>query len=181
MTKSCLLRLPALRLSLFCICLLLLTFSNSAYGQGDSRGYRHGAMFEGGGLGRYSFNYMRCLFAKNRIQGYMRVGASVYKDQLAVPVGLVLNFLPGDHHPEVSLGVTPMSTGYQFWERDESDIEIDLTLGIGYRYAPLGKRWWGSIGAFPAIRLDPVSVNSSFTTAKIRAQAGVSIGYWLAR
>ena len=181
MAKAPLFRPYFLRLCSFATCFLTLFVPQFSNAQGSVQGYQHGIMLEGGGLGRYSVNYVKCLFKGYGVQGYARIGASFHENEIAMPVGMVFTLFNGSHHPEITLGCTPRSFGYAFWERDESDIGLDFILGIGYRYEPIGKRWFAAIGAYPAYRVDPTPKSCAFTEATLRAQGGISFNYWIAR
>lgn len=140
---------------------------------------RQGAFLEAGGAApHYSANYSRRVFAAEKVSGYLRIGAGIWGEKLALPAGFSLLLGNGDHHPELSLAFTPYSEGLRFWDRDESDLFVDLALGLGYRYQPASASAFIAAGLFPYLRLDPTQEALSEERAEFRFRPGLSVGWY---
>lgn len=136
-----------------------------------------GLFLEGGGLAPYySLNYTHRLFESENLSGYFRIGAGIWKNNLALPLGITLSAGRGDHHPEITLGVSPYSEGLQFWDREESDLKVDLVLGLAYRYQARGRSFFFSMGIFPFLRLDPTENELSEEEGDFGFRPTLSVG-----
>jgi hypothetical protein len=133
----------------------------------------------GGVTASYSMNYARYIFSGKVANAYFRAGASVWKDQVTLPLGLSLMSGATDHHLELNLVVAPISEGLAFWDRAASDIKIDLVLGLGYRYQPQTKSFFISGGLYPYLTIDPTSTTISEQTSSINFRPGISAGCFL--
>lgn len=132
---------------------------------------------EGGGVAPYySLNYSKVLFESESWAGYFRIGAGVWDNILAVPLGLTLVGGKRDYHPELTIALGPFSEGLQFWDREKSDLMLDLVLGLAYRYQPAGSSFHLSAGGFPYLRLDPTEDRFSEKKAKVGIRPGISVG-----
>jgi hypothetical protein len=140
---------------------------------------KNGIFLEGGGaVSYYSLNYMRQLFASEKTKTYARIGGSVWGSGVAFPVGISLLFGSGDHHPTISLIATPHSQGTRFWSREDSDILLDLVVGLEYRYQPVAKSFFVNAGLYPYLRLDPTSSDLSEKEVEFRFRVGGGIGWF---
>lgn len=135
----------------------------------------------GGAAPYYSLNYTRRLFAAEKISGYFRIGGSVWGNGVAFPVGASLMLGGGDHHPELSLALTPHFEGQRFWSREDSDLFVDLVLGLGYRYQPASGHFFVAGGLFPYLRFDPTSAALSEKKAELGLRPGGSVGWYFGR
>lgn len=134
---------------------------------------------EGGGIAPYySINYGHRILNNEKVSGYLRLGGSVWPDGVAFPAGLSFLWAKNDHHPELTLAMTPNFEGARFWNRDQSDLLLDLVLGLGYRYQPADASFFLGGGIYPFIRLDPTRDELSEKKADLRIRLGGSIG-WL--
>ena len=133
----------------------------------------------GGGTSSYSINYSKRIFAVKKSNAYLRAGVSIWKDQITLPLGLTLITGEGNHHVELTLTLAPISKGLEFWDRDASDIRLDLVFGLGYRYQPAAKAFFISAGIYPHLMIDPTATSISEETSAILLRSGVSLGYFL--
>ncbi|PHN05987.1 hypothetical protein CRP01_13525 [Flavilitoribacter nigricans DSM 23189 = NBRC 102662] len=130
----------------------------------------------GGAAPYYSLNYARTVFTGRYWSGQFRVGAGVLEQTLAVPLGFTLLGGRKDHHPELTMAITPVSEGLRFWDRDQSDFKVDLVLGLCYRFQPARGRFHVSVGGFPYIRLDPTPTRLSEKKPSLGFWPGFSVG-----
>lgn len=139
----------------------------------------NGVFLEAGGAAPYySLSYARCFFAAEKASGHFRIGGSVWGKGLAIPVGASIALGAGAHRPELSLVFTPFSQGLRFWDRDESDLFLDLLLGAGYRYQPVSGSFFVTAGLFPYLRLDPAPAALSEGGAELRLRVGAGAGWF---
>lgn len=138
----------------------------------------HPSLFvEGGGVTHfYSLNYSKPFFESGKWAGYFRIGAGIWDNTLAIPLGVTLVGSKNAHHPEITLAFGAFSEGLQFWNREESDLMLDLVLGLAYRYQPPGSAYYLSAGGFPYLRLDPTADTLSEKKAKLGFRPGFSVG-----
>ncbi|MFK7772524.1 MAG: hypothetical protein AB8F94_10300 [Saprospiraceae bacterium] len=140
---------------------------------------KNGIFLEGGGaVPYYSLNYMRQIFSSEKTKTYARIGGSVWGSGVAFPAGISILFGSSDHHPTISLVATPHSEGVRFWNREDSDIMLDLVAGFEYRYQPVAKSFFVNIGAYPYLRLDPTSDDLSEKEVEFRFRVGGGIGWF---
>ncbi len=140
---------------------------------------KNGIFLEGGGaVSYYSLNYTRQLFATEKTKTYARVGGSVWESGVAFPVGVSMLFGSSDHHPTISFIATPHSEGTRFWDREDSDILLDLVAGFEYRYQPVAKSFFVNAGLYPYLRLDPTSSDISEKEIDFRFRVGGGIGWF---
>ncbi|MCB0584625.1 MAG: hypothetical protein KDD06_04770 [Phaeodactylibacter sp.] len=138
-----------------------------------------GAFLEAGGAAPYySLNYTHRIFAAEKWSGYIRAGTGIWGGRLATPIGGTLLLGGGSHHPEITLAFTPYSEGLRFWDRDASDLFLDMALGLGYRYQPVSGSAFVAAGLFPFLRLDPTTETLSEEKAELRVRGGVSVGWF---
>lgn len=153
---------------------LLLFFSQPLHAQA-----LQGIFLEAGGAApHYSLNYTRRLFATEKAAGYLRAGGGIWGEDLAIPVGAAFLLGGSNHHPEITLALTPYSKGLRFWNRDDSDLLLDLVLGLGYRYQPASGSAFVAAGLFPYLLLDPTQDTFSEEKAELRFRGGLSIGWF---
>lgn len=140
---------------------------------------RNGIFLEGGGaVPYYSLNYTRQLFSSEKTKTYARIGGSVWESGVAFPAGFSVLFGGSDHHPTISLLVTPQSEGVRFWDREDSDILLDLIAGLEYRYQPEDKSIFVNIGLYPYLRLDPTTSDISEKEVEFRFRFGGGVGWF---
>ena len=146
----------------------------------QSQEMQAGAIFleAGGTHPYYALGYQGRLFATKNTTTYLRLGASIWGDGISGSVGASVLMGKGQHHPELILAITPYSEGARFWDRAQSDVKLDLVLGLGYRYQTPDKPFFLSAGAFPYLRLDPTANQLSESPAQLLFRPGVAAG-WL--
>lgn len=132
----------------------------------------------GGAAPYYSINYGHRILAGEKVTGYLRFGGSVWGEGVAFPAGISFLWSQSDHHPELTLGMTPHSKGARFWDRDQSDLLLDFVLGLGYRYQPQASSFFIGAGLYPYVRLDPTREEVSEKKADLGMRLGGSVG-WL--
>ena len=111
---------------------LVTFFSNTA----SSQDLLQNAFFlEVGGISpQYSINYEK-IFAQNKsVAIATRMGFSINRTFLAVPVGITLITVPGMHHVQVTVGVTPQIEDYNSLSIQGSDTYLYIDSGVGYRF-----------------------------------------------
>lgn len=131
--------------------------------------------FELGGFSKtYSVNFSLQLLKDYDQSSYIRFGGAIEENRWIVPVGFI--FIKGNrtHFWEASGGLTFWSEGYQFWDRDRSDLLLNINGGLAYRYQPFRGMYYVSIGFFPFIRLDP---SPNGVEASTGFRPGFSLGY----
>jgi len=163
------------RLFLGFICIgIFFMISNSIQAQSKNGIFLEG----GGGVSYYSLNYTHRLFNSEKTKTYVRAGFSVWESGVAFPVGGSILFGSGDHHPTLTFIATPHSQGVRFWNRDDSDILLDLVVGLEYRYQPKEKSFFLNIGGYPFLRLDPTLNGISEKDTALRFRLGGGIGWF---
>jgi hypothetical protein len=139
---------------------------NAIYAEGTSKG------------AYYSINYDHIYRLGASFTNTYRVGFSLLKNAIALPIGL--NFLKGDgfHHFEFGLTVVPYVENYQklFQAGSLSDKKIYLIPGAGYRFQPPGGGFFFKVIAAPIIYLDPPSDNFWKMDGKVYAGGSVGAG-----
>lgn len=131
--------------------LFLTSLFSGAFAQKGSQ-----IFLELGGFSRtYTANYSLKVSKKRNSHAYIRIGAALEENRLIAPIGFI--YLRGnmDHYLELSTGLSFLSEGYTFWDREESDVFVNIVGGIAYRYQPFRQRYYVSIGLFPNIQWDP--------------------------
>ena len=142
----------------------------------------HSILIEyGGGTDHFSINYGRLIFSGPRLSGNVRVGISIWETGVAIPLGLHSLLGHGQHGLFADLILAPVSLGLRFWDRDESDIMMDITLGLGYQYRSRSKNWFAAIGFFPFIRLDPTYQSLTADRTSIGIRPGFRLGTHLGK
>lgn len=142
------------------------------------RGQSRAAVFleGGGGTPFYSLNYAHRIFGPETAGTYLRIGAGIWKKQIAFPVGLTILVGKKDHYLEISPILGAYFQGLQFWDRDRSDLLIDLTLGLAYRFQPAKATFFVAAGFFPYLDLDPTSSTISEKQTTLNLRPGLSLG-----
>ncbi len=127
----------------------------------------------------YSVNYDRVFSEGDVFAKSYRLGFSVYKDVLAIPVAL--NFITGknQHHAEISVTVIPYIEKYQklFSPGNLSDKKLYIIAQGGYRYQKPQGGFFFKAMAGPVLYLDPPSDNFWNMDPKIFAGVNVGAGY----
>lgn len=120
---------------------------NSIYAEGATKG------------ALYSVNYDRVFSCGSKFNKSYRVGLSILKDVIAVPLGLQYFSGAGPHFIEYSLTLVPYIEAYQdlFSGNNVSDKKLFILPGLGYRYQPQHGGLFAKIVASPVIYLDPAS------------------------
>jgi len=114
----------------------LLSNSYSIFSQTENSQKQTLFIEAGGTSPYYSLNYAHRILAGEKVTGYLRVGGSAWGNGVAFPGGFSFLWGKNDHHPELTLVMSPYFEGARFWDRDQSDLLLDLVLGLGYRYQP---------------------------------------------
>lgn len=124
----------------------------------------------------YSINYDRISRFGKTFTNTWRIGFSVDKTVIALPLGY--NFLKGDgaHHFEFGLTLIPLIEKYKylFSAGNISDKKLYVVPGAGYRYQPPGGGLFLRLIAGPSLMLDPRSDN--FWKMDTKISAGISAG-----
>jgi hypothetical protein len=109
----------------------------------------------------YSINYDRVFSEGEKFNKSYRAGFSVFRNIIALPLGI--NFFSGQGNSHFEFGVTlmPYVEDYKklFSSGSLSDKKLDIIPGAGYRYQKPGGGFFFKIIAAPIIHLDPRSDN----------------------
>ncbi|MCB0838815.1 MAG: hypothetical protein KDE26_15015 [Bacteroidetes bacterium] len=154
----------------------VLLFSSSLF----SQQLKTNAFFlELGGISpQYSINYEK-IFAQNRsIALASRMGASFTRSTASIPVGISLITVPGIHHLQFTVGVTPFVDAYDSFTIQGSDTYLYLDSGLGYRFENSRIPFFGFVTANPLLKLDP-TVDSLLgnNDEEFIFSVGVAFGY----
>ncbi len=126
----------------------------------------------------YSINYDRVFHESDKIIYTYRIGFSILKDFVALPVGI--NLLTGkeNSHAEFSLTVMPYIDQYKtmFRDNDLSDKYIYIIPAIGYRYQKRTGGFFFKAALSPMIILDPRSSNFWKMNPEIYITGNVGLG-----
>lgn len=162
--------------------LLLLGITNSVYGQAKDTNYlsRNTFYIDFSTKGAiYSVNYDRIFHESNKITYSYRIGFSILKDVIALPIGINLFTGKGNSHAEFSLSLMSYVDQYNtmFSDNDLSDKYIYITPAIGYRYQKRNGGFFFKAALSPMIILDPRSSNFWKMDPEINAASNLSFGY----
>ncbi|MEM6804483.1 MAG: hypothetical protein AAF696_23995 [Bacteroidota bacterium] len=142
----------------------------------QSRSFGQNQLFlEIGGFSKtYSINFSLQLLKDYDQQSFIRFGGAIEENRFIAPLGFI--FIKGNrtHFWEASGGLTLWSEGYQFWDRDRSDLFLNINGGLAYRYQPFREMYYVSIGLFPFVSLDP---SPNGVEASTGFRPGFSLGY----
>ncbi len=109
----------------------------------------------------YSLNYDRIFSQGEKFTKSYRIGFSVLKNAIAMPLGI--NFFTGHNssHAEFSLTVVPYVENYNdlFSGNNLSDKKLYIIPGAGYRYQKTEGGFFFKVAFAPVIYLDPPSDN----------------------
>lgn len=132
---------------------------------------------ETGGLSTpYSVNYAGLVFGSESWQTYFNAGLGIWDGSLSLPLGINLLIGRADHLMELRFGFGLYSEGLRFWNRDQSDIFLDLVAGVAYRYQPRGRSFFLSAGCYPYFRLDPTPDRLAGKDVTLKWRPGLCIG-----
>lgn len=127
----------------------------------------------------YSINYDRIFREGNTFSKSYRIGFAVYKDVLALQMGI--NFITGknQHHAELSFTAIPYieNASKLFTPGNLSDKKLYIIPGAGYRYQKPSGGFFFKVVAAPVLLLDPPSDNFWKMDPKIFAGVSVAAGY----
>ena len=107
----------------------------------------------------YSINYDRVFRRGEKLSWSYRVGFSILKDAIAVPLGIHLFTGRYAHHAEFSITGVPYVEKYTklFSSGNLSDKKIYVIPGTGYRYQKKEGGFFCRVVVSPLIYLDPPS------------------------
>jgi len=160
--------------------LIVTVFINKAYCQSTQHSGRNTIYADFATKGAtYSLNYDRIFSAGEKFSKSYRVGFSVLKNAIAMPVGI--NFFTGHDasHLELSLTAVPYIETYKdlFSGNNHSDKKLYIIPGAGYRYQKPGGGFFFKVIAGPVIYLDPPSDNFWKMDGKVYAGGTVAAGF----
>ncbi|MEZ4827458.1 MAG: hypothetical protein R3C61_14435 [Bacteroidia bacterium] len=143
----------------FCLPLAigLLLLCSFAYSQTPALPkFSHAAFVQLGGISPvYSFNYER-LIRRNIMFTYKyRIGISLLPHVVAIPVGINVFDTFGNHHFQMSAGITPYIEDYDTFTIKGSESLLYMGAGVGYRYQRPEANWFVMMGLNPMVKLDP--------------------------
>ena len=158
---------------------LLVAFATTSYSQ-DNNYARNTLYADFASKGAtYSINYDRIFSVGEKLSKSYRIGFSVLKNAVAVPLGI--NFFTGhnDSHVEFSLTVVPYIETYKdlFSGNNLSDKKLFIIPGAGYRYQKPGGGFFFKAIVAPVIYLDPPSDNFWKMDGKVYAGITAGAGY----
>lgn len=157
-------------------CLLLVGFHLSAQ---TAPSKRNAVFVEMGGVApHYTVNYAQAILNGEKIDGYLQIGGGIWRNTLAVPIGLSLVLAEGPHHPVFTIALSSYSQGLRFWDRDASDLLLDIVLGVAYRYETEGTPFFIGGGLFPFVHLDPTENAISEVQAGLDLRLGIQVGWY---
>jgi len=141
---------------LLCLCKLTI-FVSTGYGQNISRNTVYTDFASKGAY--YSLNFDRIFSTGEKFTKTYRIGFTVLKNAVAMPLGI--NFLTGHNtsHAEFSLTAVPYIETYTdlFSGKNQSDKKLYIIPGAGYRYQKPEGGFFFKVIAGPVIYLDPPS------------------------
>lgn len=107
----------------------------------------------------YSINYDRVFKQEEKFAFSYRLGFSITKEALALPLGFNVFTGKNSAHLELSLSVVPYIEQYETFlsKNDHSDTFIYLIPGLGYRYQKPSGGLFFKVVLSPLILLDPPS------------------------
>jgi hypothetical protein len=127
----------------------------------------------------YSLNYDRIFYSMKKFSVTYRVGFSVLKNAIAMPLGI--NFFTGHNasHAEFGLTAVPYIETYKdlFSGNNLSDKKLYLIPGAGYRYQKPGGGFFFKAIVGPVIYLDPPSDDFWKMDGKVYAGITAGAGY----
>lgn len=128
----------------------------------------------------YSLNYDRVLLIGEKVMYSCRLGLSVTREELYLPVGI--NLLTGKRasHLEVSFVCAPYIKNYNPPDRNIENVDMYLAIipGIGYRYQCRKNHLFFKLGAAPALLVDIPSKDILLDMeSEFRASAFFAFGY----
>lgn len=109
----------------------------------------------------YSINFERQIRQGKAFIYVFRIGASVTRDALAIPIGIHAYTAPGDHHFEWSLVAMPKIHHFHtlFKADGLTDTYLYAISGLGYRYQQPSAKWFLRASLNPMLEMDPPSTN----------------------
>lgn len=126
----------------------------------------------------YSLNYDRIFHQSDKIIYTYRIGFSVLKEAIALPVGINLLSAKGNSHAEFSLTIMPYIDQYRtmFSTNDLSDKYLYVIPAIGYRYQITNGGLFFKAALSPMLVLDPPSSNFWKMDPKMYFTGNIGIG-----
>jgi hypothetical protein len=164
----------------FYLILLVITFINKTYCQSTPHSTCNTIYADFASKGAsYSLNYDRIFSVGEKFTKTYRIGFSVLKNVIAMPLGI--NFFTGHYadHFELSLTAVPYIETYKdlFSGNNHSDKKLYIIPGAGYRYQNAGGGFFFKAIAGPVIYLDPPSDNFWKMDGKIYAGGSIGAGF----
>lgn len=127
----------------------------------------------------YTVNYDRIFSTRKKTTWTYRIGFSVEKEGISMPVGI--NLLTGlsEHHAEFSFTLIPYVDHYKqlFSEGNRSDKYLYIVPAVGYRYQKPSGGLFVKTAVSPLIFLDPPSDNFWNMDPKFYIGFMAGIGY----
>lgn len=126
----------------------------------------------------YSVNYDRIFHQGDKITYSFRLGFSILKDAVALPIGINLFTGKENSHAEFSLSIMPYIDQYKSFlsKNDLSDKYLYIIPGIGYRYQKRIGVFFFKAVLSPMIILDPPSGDFWNMDPKVYATGNIGIG-----
>ena len=126
----------------------------------------------------YSINFETQIKEGKTFIYAFRVGGSLGKDVLAIPLGIHAYTKHGAHHFEWSLVAMPYINHYQtiFKQDGLTDTYLYVIPGLGYRYQRPQGRWFARAAVHPMIEMDPPSTNIFDVEPKFLGGISAAVG-----
>jgi len=127
----------------------------------------------------YSLNYDRIFHQGDKLNFSYKIGFSILKDVIAMPIGVNLLKGKNEHHIELSITVMPYIDQYKSFlsDNDLSDKYLYIISGIGYRYQKLSGGFYFRAAFSPMLILDPRSNDFWKMDAEFSAAVNISAGW----
>lgn len=138
-------------------CLLLTLSMGLVSAQENFPRFRQAVFIEAGGLSPfYSINLEKIL-TEGKVLSYALRGGVAYLPEKTVsaPLGMHIFTTGGDHHFQLTAGLTPFGQDILTFSLQESDTYLFIGTGPGYRYQKSGNHLVFMAGILPMVKLDP--------------------------
>ncbi|MEN8119980.1 MAG: hypothetical protein ABFS35_06525 [Bacteroidota bacterium] len=127
----------------------------------------------------YSLNYDRIFRQGDKLNYSFRIGFSILKDVVALPLGVNLFTGKKDNHLEFNITVMPYIDQYKSFlsKNDLSDKYLYVVSGIGYRYQKWGGGFFFKTALSPMLILDPRSSDFWKMDPEVKVAVNISAGW----
>ncbi|MEM6628589.1 MAG: hypothetical protein AAF694_02910 [Bacteroidota bacterium] len=130
----------------------------------------------------YSLNFRREISPLGSLRAGVRMGIGITNTTYAFPFGIEFITPQSPHHLQGVLGFTPFIVDYSRISgnnRIDTDTFVDFIPGLGYRYEPDIRKWFGYILIVPKLRLDPAPGDVLGVEPEFRLALGFGFGLYL--